>query len=454
VTAAAVRISPRTLRRHVRRTFADLASHGNLVWVDTGARRFLVVNSPDLVRELLVDRAEELVKPDSQMVETGPPAPASADDDIPVPEFRAALARGMGPGRVPDVIESVTSAAAEEVALWRDGMRFRLMPRMRRLAIAATCGPAFGSRLSPEEVAHAERAVRWIGRAVQVNSRGAERWDRLTLNRRRRRGAFVQLLALNRSLVANADRSRPTELTATLDDLPRLAPSLSDDDLEAMLVELFLGAVGPLAQTIAWALLRFATEPEAAARLRSEWARTPTGGKLLYTEAFVREVTRLHPTNERITRQATTETSLAGERIPELTRVILNVPALHGSPLHFEEPARFSPERWLDGRPSPSKFAYVAFGVGGRRCLGDTMAMTALTALLPALLSGWELAFGRLRFATKGRYQPAESVKVTVRALEQRPSDDDGELAGRDGAGELRLDPPVGAHEEDPRLAR
>src|SRR5207244_10515121 len=116
----------------------------------------------------------------------------------------------------------------------------------------------------------------------------------LTLNRRRRRGSFVQLLALTRSLAANADHSRPTELTATLDDLPRLAPSLTEDDLEAMLVELFLGAVGPLAQTAAWGLLRFATEPEAAARLRREWAGAPPTGKLPYTEGFVREVTRLH----------------------------------------------------------------------------------------------------------------------------------------------------------------
>jgi pentalenene oxygenase len=429
VTAPLVHISPRTLRKDHRRTLAELAAHGDLVWIDTGRQRFLVVNSPDLVRELLIDRTDELVKPASQVLETGPPAPASADDGIPVPEFRAALAKGMGAGRVPDMVESATSAAADEVAQWHDGMRFRFMPRVRRLAIVATCWPSFGSRLSPEEVARAERAVRWAGRAVQVNSPAAQRWDRLTLNRLRRRGSHVQLLALTRSLAANADRSRPTELTATLDDLPRLAPSLTQDVLEAMLVELFLGAVGPLAQTAAWALLRFATEPEAAAHLRGEWDDTPPGGKLPHTEAFVREVTRLHPTNERITRQATQETSLGGERIPELTRVILNVPALHGSARFFEEPARFAPERWLDGRPTPNKFAYVAFGVGGRRCLGDTMAVAGLTALLPALLRDWDLAFGKLRFTSKGRYQPAESVKVTVRALKQHPADRGSELA-------------------------
>ena len=427
MTASLVRISPRTLRKHHRRTFGDLATRGDLVWVDTGQRRFLVVNSPDLVRELMIERAEQLVKPDSQVLETGPPAPASADDDIPVPEFRAALAKGMGASRVPDVVESVTAAASAEASEWRDGMRFRLMPRMRRLAINATCWPSFGSRLGPEEVARAERAVRWIGRSIQVNSRAAQRWDRLTLNRRRRRGSYRQLVALNARLVANADRSRPTELTATVEDLPQLAPALTDEDQQAMLVELFLGAVGPLAQTCAWTLLRFSTEPEAAARLHREWdAVVPVRGsidretlaRLRYTEAFVREVTRLHPTNERITRHAAVETALGGERIPELTRVILNVGALHRNPRFFEEPTRFAPERWLDGRPTPNKFAYVAFGVGGRRCLGETMGVAALTAMLPALVRDWDVEFGKLGFASKGRYQPAESVKVTVRALE------------------------------------
>lgn len=425
MTAPLVRIPPRTLRKHHRRIFGELATHGDLVWVDTGHQRFLVVNGADLVRELMVDRAGELVKPASQAIETGPPAPAAdADVGVPVPEFRAALVKGMGPSRIPEVVESVTAAAQAEVAQWRDGMRFRLMPRMRRLAITATCWSSFGSRLSPEEIVWAERLVRATGRRSPVNSRGAELWDRVTLRRWRHRGSFAQLFALSRSLVANADRSRPTELTAILDDLPRLAPSWTEHDRQAMLVELFLGAVGPLTQTFGWALLRFSGEPEAAARLRSEWDE----GGFRSTEAFVREVTRLHPTNDRITRQAVVETTLGEERIPELTRIVLNVGAVHGDPRFFEEPERFAPERWLDGRPTTNKFAYVAFGVGGRRCLGEAMAVAAVTTMLPALLRDWDVEFGKLRFASRGRYQPAESVKVTVRALEKRPANRRGEL--------------------------
>jgi pentalenene oxygenase len=366
-----------------------------------------------------------LVKPDSQAIQTGPPAPAPADEGIPVAEFRAALNRGMGAGRVPDVLASVAAAAEAEAARWRDGMRLPLMPRMRRLAVTATCGASFGSSLSPDELSRAERAVRWMGRSMPVNSPAARRWDRVKLNRWRRSRGRRELLALSHSLVANADLSRPSEMTALLEDLPQLAPSLSEEERQAVFLELFLGAVAPLTQTAGWTLLRFGTEPEAAARLHAEWDATlPAGSaidrealaRLRYTEAFVREVTRLHPTNPRITRHALHETSLGGERIPKNARVILNVTALHRNPRLYDEPERFAPERWLDGRPGAHKFAYVAFGVGGRRCIGETMAMTSLVAMLPILGRDWDFEFPRIRVSVAGRHQPAESVKATLRS--------------------------------------
>jgi cytochrome P450 len=416
--------SPRRLRKDYRRVLRDLATEGDLVWVDVGHQRFLLVNGADCVREALIDRADQLVKPDSQTIETGPPSPATADEGIPVAEFRAALNRGMGAGRVFEVLTSVTAAANGEVAQWRDGMRLPLMPRMRRLAITATCGASFGSSLDPDEVVRAERAVRWMGRTMLVNSPAARRWDRLKLNRWRRSRGRRELLALSHSLVANADLSRPSEMTALLEDLPRLAPALSGEERQAVFLELFLGAVAPLTQTAGWTMLRFGTEQQAAARLRAEWDATlPAGStidrealaRLRYSEAFVREVTRLHPTNPRITRHALHETTLGGERISKDTRVILNVNALHRNPRLYDEPERFSPERWLDGRPGAHKFAYVAFGVGGRRCLGETMAMTSLVAMLPVLGRDWDLEFRRIRISGAGRHQPAESVKATLR---------------------------------------
>jgi cytochrome P450 len=123
-------------------------------------------------------------------------------------------------------------------------------------------------------------------------------------------------------------------------------------------------------------------------------------------------VTRLHPTNPRITRAALVDTSVGGEQVPAGARVVLNVNAISRDPRFFDEPDRLRPDRWLADRPH--KFAYLSFGIGERRCLGESLALTSLTALLPALAGGWELQLPRFRATTAGRRQPAEGTPLAV----------------------------------------
>jgi cytochrome P450 len=404
--------------------FEDLAGRGDLIWVDTGYQRFLLVKGADYVREMLIERSAQLVKPRSQVLETGPPSPAPTEDGIPVTEFRAALAKGVSVERAADVLSSASAAAEAERERWRDGMRLPLMRVLRRLSIATVCRATFNSRLNPDETTRAEQAIHWLVRNLPVKTAMVQRLDRLKGDRRRRRKAFAQLDIISRSLIANADLGQPSLTSAIAEDLPRLAPEIPLEQIEAMITELLIGAVDPLTQTAAWMLLHFADEQEAAARLRAEWDEAlPVGQpldlatltKLIYTEAFVREVTRLHPTNDHITRHAVAETSLGGEHVPESTRVILNVNAVHRDARFYDQPERFAPERWLGGRPSAHKFAYVAFGVGGRRCLGETFAITALSALLPTLGRDWDFKFGSVRLSSGMRRQPAEGTRLTLR---------------------------------------
>lgn len=175
------------------------------------------------------------------------------------------------------------------------------------------------------------------------------------------------------------------------------APSFGDAERRALAGELLVGAVGPLVQTAGWALVR-----------RAEWDRATD------TQAFVRELTRLHPTNPRITRTALVDTSIAGERVPAHARVVVNVDALQRDPRLYDEPERFRPERWLDGRSPEQKFAYAAFGIGDRRCLGEAIAVRTLGALVEAL-GDRELVFGEVDVSRSGRRQLADGVAATVR---------------------------------------
>jgi cytochrome P450 len=403
---------------------AGLSERGELVWVDAGRQRFLLVNGPEQAREVLIDRAAELVKPESQAIEVGPPAAEVVDESISVPLFRRALARGMSKERFEEILRAVSAASTAETAVWQDGLRLPLMPRLRHVAVQVACRASFASSLSEKELEEAAAVMRWHDGALRLSSPMLRRWQSLTPRGRSKAQVASQLRTLGQRLIDNADRSCPTELTAVVDDLPGFA-KVTPDLQAALIGELLLGAAGPLTQASAWMLVRFASEEEAARKLRAEWASLPSRGplgreqleRLSYTEAFLREVTRFHPTNARITRAAIVDTNVAGVPVPAQTRVILSLHALHRDPRYWNEPETFAPERWLENRPYTHKFSYIAFGAGGRRCLGDSMAMTALVALLPALLSEWDLSFTNLedlRVSASGRRQLAEDAEVQL----------------------------------------
>ena len=279
------------------------------------------------------------------------------------------------------------------------------MPWLRPLVARAVVGGPFASRLGDDELERLEAVLRWSDGAPRVPRRGP------TAHALARPFAMARLSLVVRSLVADGDLSRPSELGAVVLEHEEFAPGSTNATRQALLGELLLGAVGPLVQSSGWTLFRFGTEPDAAERLRAEW----DDGESRYPEAFVREVTRLHPTNPLITRTALVDTEVGGEPVPAHTRVILDVAAVHRDPRLWEEPERFLPERWLEGRPPEQKFAYAAFGIGDRRCLGEAIATKALAALVEAVGREWDLAFDELDVTARGRRQLADTVAVTVR---------------------------------------
>jgi len=371
------------LRRDPERTLLEASALGELVWVRAGRKRFLLVAGADAARETLVERAGQLVKPRSQAIPLGRKAVARPSDAIEPAELRRALSKGMGADRAEETAGLLASGVAEGMAAWHEADEFPLMPWLRPLVARAVVRGAFASDLSAQELAQLASVVDWAGRAPRVRRAGPTRQG-LT-----RPLAQARLSVVVRSLLANADPSRPSELSALEDLAPRLRQALAG--------ELLLGAVGPLVQESGWTLFRLGTVARPAD-----------------AEAFVREVTRLHPTNPLIVRLATTGTSVGGEPVPAGTIVVVNVAALHRDPEVFPEPERFLPERWLDGRTAEHRFSYTAFGIGDRRCLGEAIAVRSLVALVETVGSEWNLSFTAVDVAAAGRRQLAGGVRVTV----------------------------------------
>jgi cytochrome P450 len=82
----------------------------------------------------------------------------------------------------------------------------------------------------------------------------------------------------------------------------------------------------------------------------------------------------------------------------------LPIPLVHRDPRVFDEPDAFRPERFRD---APAPDAFVPFGGGARRCLGQALARLEIATLLPSILE-------RVRLQPVSRKPERQIVRATV----------------------------------------
>jgi cytochrome P450 len=75
--------------------------------------------------------------------------------------------------------------------------------------------------------------------------------------------------------------------------------------------------------------------------------------------------------------------TVAGHDLPAGAVMTLPIPLVHRDHRVFDDPDAFRPERFLD-QPHPK--AFVPFGGGARRCLGQALAELQAQAIVPAVL--------------------------------------------------------------------
>ncbi|MFF5442090.1 cytochrome P450 [Streptomyces achromogenes] len=200
---------------------------------------------------------------------------------------------------------------------------------------------------------------------------------------------------------------------------------MSDEEACDEVLTLLVAGVETTATTLSWALYALARNPRMADRMHDE-ARTAEPGvvtpaALPYTARFVHEVLRLYQPLWFMGRRALETVRVGRYEIPRGAEVIYSAATLHRDPAFFPQPLRFDPDRWLT-RPEKSlpRGAYLPFGAGNRRCIGDGFAWAEMLAVLSAVTTRWHLrpAPGhRVRAVADAQIHPdALPMSVTARA--------------------------------------
>jgi pentalenene oxygenase len=190
------------------------------------------------------------------------------------------------------------------------------------------------------------------------------------------------------------------------------------DEIRSMMV----AGTETSATLMLWAFHVLDARPEIERRVHAELDEVLDGRPVTYADLprleylgrVIQELLRMYPTGWILTRRATTEVHLGGHRIPRGADVFFSPYALHRDPALFPDPDRFDPDRWLPERAdSIPRHAYLPFGAGVRKCIGESLAYAEITIALAALAGRW-----RLRSVTG---HPTRAVaRSTLRPSESR----------------------------------
>jgi cytochrome P450 len=154
------------------------------------------------------------------------------------------------------------------------------------------------------------------------------------------------------------------------------------------------------ATALSWTWWLLGTNAVAESRLHDELDGVLAGRmpefedlpNLPYTRMVLQEAMRLYPPAWAISRRAIEDDEVGGYLIPAGTTVLVSPYVTHRNPRYWEHSEIFDPERFLPqrsaGRP---EFAYLPFGGGPRKCIGDHYAMTEGVLILATIAQRYRL---------------------------------------------------------------
>ena len=388
--------------------------YGDLSTFRVGRDRVYFVNSPEGVRDVLVNHYDNFLKGrgrarGGQLVGQGL---LLSEGDLHRRQRRLAQP-AFHRQRIAAYAEEMGAAASRCSERWRDGETLDIWPELLRLTLGVVGRTLFGADVESEtdEVGRALKDVMVRFRAFKLP--GADLLGRLPLPRSVgvRRGQR-RLRALVLRLIE--ERRRTGRDHGDLLSMLMLAEGEGDgmtpEQVWQEALTIFIGGFDTIATALMWTFYALSQNSEVEARLHSELDSVLEGGRaatfedlkrLQYSECVLCESMRLYPPTWRLMRRALRDFPLGGYVIPSGSLVVVCQYAMHRDPRFFPGPEKFDPERWTpEARAARPAYSFFPFGGGPRRCLGEPFAMTEGVLLLATLARRW-----RMRLAESQRIE-------------------------------------------------
>jgi len=175
------------------------------------------------------------------------------------------------------------------------------------------------------------------------------------------------------------------------------APAMSVAQLRDELISILMAGTETTATTLSWAFHELGHHPDIADQLRSQ-IDTAVGRrpitvadlpKLDCLRQVLNEVTRLHSVLL-LMRRVIAPVDIGAVRLAPGAEVAFSPYALHRDQHLFPDAQQFDPGRWARGCAG-HRTAFIPFGDGNRKCIGDAFAWTEMSIVLATITARWRL---------------------------------------------------------------
>ncbi|MFD4243696.1 cytochrome P450 [Streptomyces sp. NPDC058525] len=384
----------------------SLRNVGDLVRVDLGTLPVYVVTSADLVRNVTVTQARAFEKGrlyDRVRTLVGNGL-ATAGGEV-HRRHRRLIQPNFHHSRIVGYADTMSRRALALADSWDHGQRIAVEQVMGELAIEIVAETMFASDIGRPAVEAVRRDLPVILKNMLLRAASPKLLDRLPIPPNRAFDAAAQSMRqVIDDVIASTRRAGQPDQADLLSVLlaardADTGEALTDDEVRDELVTILFAGTETTASTLSWAFHEIASHPEVEKQLMAEvdevvGARPVTMEdvpRLAGIRRVLDEVIRLHGVTL-LMRRTTEPVELGGFTIPPGTEVAFSLYALHRDPALYENPGRFDPDRWLpERRADLPRDAFVPFGSGNRRCIGDAFAWTEATIVLATVLARWQL---------------------------------------------------------------
>ena len=175
---------------------------------------------------------------------------------------------------------------------------------------------------------------------------------------------------------------------------------LTDHEITGMLVAAMFAGHHTSSVTTAWTLIELLRHPRFLDEVREEIRRRYAEGEdytflslrdLHRTEFAVKEALRIHPPLFILLRAALQDCEILGYQVKKGNWVAVSPLVAHRDDTVFKDALTFDPERYAPPREEDKRpFAYISFGGGRHKCMGNAFAILQIKTIMAVLLNRYD----------------------------------------------------------------